>query len=124
MAVQERSVRNSVCLNHPERPASVRCSVCFKPVCEECAIRSEGSTFCSQACLANLERTQGGVAAWREQGARERARRRRRRLIKLIILVVVGVAAYVYFTRHPAKLDQLRDKAGNAANEVKKGLGK
>ena len=121
MAVQERSVRNSVCLNHPDRPASTRCTVCFKPVCSECAIMAaEGSVFCSQECLGKYDRTRDSVESWHEVRTRERARRRRRTLIKAIILIGLGVAAYLYFTRHPGKLDQLKDKAGKAVNEVKR----
>jgi hypothetical protein len=121
MAAQERSVRNSVCLNHPERPAITRCTVCFKPVCAECAISSADGTFCSTTCQENLERTRGNVEAWRQQGARERARRVRRRLIKLIILIALGIAAYLYFTRHPGKLDELKERAGRTADAVRKG---
>ena len=124
MATAERSVKNSVCLNHPERPASTRCTVCFKPICGECAVTDEGGTFCSPECVAGFDRTQGSVAAWREQGARARARRRRARLVKLLILIALGVAAYLYFTRHPGKLDQLKDKAGKAARQVRREVGK
>ena len=124
MTAQERSVRNSVCLNHPERPASSRCAVCFKPVCEECARQADGGPFCSEECLESHSRTQGSVGAWHEQTARERARQRRARLIKLAILIAVGVAAYLYFTRNPGKLGQLKDKAGRAVHEVQKGVGK
>lgn len=124
MAAQERSVRNSVCLNHPERPASTRCTVCFKPVCAECARQDGGGIFCSQECQESFARTQGSVGAWHEQTNRERARRRRARLIKLVILIALGVAAYLYLTRNPDRLDQLRDKAAKTVNEVKEEVGK
>ena len=124
MAAQERSVRNSVGLTPPERPASTRCTVCFKPVCAECARQEGGGTFCSQDCLENCARTQGSVGAWHEQTARQRARRRRARLTKLAILIAAGVAAYLYLTRHPGSLDQVKDRTAKAVNEAKKGLGR
>ena len=124
MPTQERAVRNSVCLNHPERPAVHRCTVCFKPVCAECTIQTDDGVFCSRECLSNYDRTKGSVDAWQQQRQREQARRRRSRIIKLIILIALAAAAYYYFTRHPGRLDELKDKAGKAVNEVKRDVGR
>jgi hypothetical protein len=32
----------------------VKCPVCFKMVCEECAVRLYGRYFCSHACATNF----------------------------------------------------------------------
>jgi len=113
-------VQNSVCLNHPDRPASTRCDVCFKPICGQCAVETHDGTFCSQACLANFGDTQGGVTQWHAQQGRMNARRWRRRMILLIVLCGLGWAAYRYFTRNPDKLDQLKREAGSAVKDVRK----
>lgn len=119
MPTQERSVRNSVCLNHPERPAAQRCTVCFKPLCEDCARPdAAGHVFCSDACASNFERTRGSLDAWEAQRRRERSRRWRRRLVMLVILVALAAAAYRYATRHPDRAQELRQKAVEAVEGV------
>ena len=40
-----------ICLRHPERQAVTSCSLCHKPVCEECVIRQNDRVFCSKACI-------------------------------------------------------------------------
>jgi hypothetical protein len=124
MATQDRSLRHSVCLNHPDRPATARCTVCFKPVCEECLIRDGAAGFCSQVCADNYGRTKGTVDAWHGQRQRDVARRRRRTLVRLIVLLIIAIAAYLYFTRNPGKLDRLKDSAGKTVQGVKRGIGK
>lgn len=124
MPAQDRAVKDSVCLNHPGRPAAYRCTVCFKPVCADCAIQGDDGVFCSPSCVSNFERTKGSVDAWHQQRRRDQARRRRNRLIKLIILIALAAVAYYYFSRNPGKLDQLKDKAGKAVDEVKRDVAK
>ncbi len=109
MAAQDRSVRDSVCLNHPDRPATARCTVCFKPVCAECLIRNDDGGFCSETCAANYARTRGSLDAWHEQRRREAAVRRRRMLVRLAVLVCAALAVYLYLARHPASLRYLQD---------------
>ena len=40
-----------VCLNHPQRPASARCSHCQKPVCAACVVSRDDTAYCSDACV-------------------------------------------------------------------------
>lgn len=122
MAVAEKSVRDSVCLNHPNRQAATRCEVCFKPICEECTIPAGENVFCSHACMSKFERTRENVDQWHAQSDRARRRRLRRWLVRLIILAILAGAAYWFFTRNPDRLDELRDKAGSAVNQVKGGV--
>lgn len=124
MASQERSLRNSVCLNHPDRPAAQRCTVCFKPICEQCAISSGEGTFCSQTCSDNYQRTRAGVGAWHDQRQREASRRRRRTVVRLVILLILAIAAYLYLTRNPAGLDKAKEGAGKALEGVKRTVGR
>jgi len=41
---------NTTCINHPDRDASLRCSQCWRPLCNECAIKTENGVFCSNDC--------------------------------------------------------------------------
>lgn len=44
--------RVTACFNHKDRPGTVRCSSCLRPVCEECVIvDSADRRYCSQKCL-------------------------------------------------------------------------
>jgi len=124
MASQERSLRNSVCLNHPDRPATERCTVCFKPICGECAVRSGQAAFCSQTCSGNYERTRGTIGAWHDQRQRELSRRRRRMIVRLVILLILAIAAYLYFSRNPDTLDSLKNRAGKTVQGVKRSVGR
>ncbi|MBP5638030.1 MAG: B-box zinc finger protein, partial [Victivallales bacterium] len=86
----------SVCLNHPDVPASFRCAVCGKPICSECAIKEGGLTYCSQKCRADAIRTGAmvdAVAAKKNSGKLKRAIIR---LIGLIILVAAVAGGYYY----------------------------
>ena len=86
----------SVCLNHPDVPASFRCAVCGKPICSECAIKDGGMTYCSQQCRADAIRTGAMVDAVTAKKNAGKARRAIIRLIWLVILVAVAVAAYCF----------------------------
>lgn len=105
----------SVCLNHPDVPASFRCAVCGKPICSECAIKEGGLTYCSQKCRADAIRTGAmvdAVAAKKNSGKLKRAIIR---LIGLIILVAAVAGGYYYYTHHKGEIDS---KMKNAANQV------
>ncbi|GMV79460.1 MAG: hypothetical protein AMXMBFR7_06440 [Planctomycetota bacterium] len=59
---------SSVCINHTSRPATARCITCHKPVCEDCVVRHEGSTFCSGACRDNYSHFHARYKGERPQG--------------------------------------------------------
>ena len=44
--------RAGYCVNHPGRPADIRCIQCQKPLCGDCVIRDEGDPFCSRKCAS------------------------------------------------------------------------
>ena len=44
--------RAGYCINHPGRPADIRCVQCHKPLCGDCVIRDEGNPFCSRRCAS------------------------------------------------------------------------
>ena len=126
MAARDKSVANSVCLNHPDRPADTRCTTCHKPICNECAIRDGNNVFCSDQCRENYDSTRENVEAFQERKRREKRRKMIKRLIILIILIAIGAAAYKYFADNPddlkklrEKTDSLRQKAGEVVDEAK-----
>ena len=42
--------REEVCINHPDRPATLRCHQCHKPLCDECQRKDGNGVFCSVTC--------------------------------------------------------------------------
>jgi len=42
--------REEMCINHPDRPATLRCHQCHKPLCDECTRKDGGGAFCSAEC--------------------------------------------------------------------------
>jgi len=86
----------SVCLNHPDVPASFRCAVCGKPICSECAIKDGGMTYCSQECRADAIRTGAMVDAVVAKKNSGKVRRAIARLIWLIVLIAVAAGAYCF----------------------------
>ncbi len=38
------------CLNHPNRPSTISCTQCQKPLCEECVRTTVDGNFCSASC--------------------------------------------------------------------------
>ena len=120
MTAKEKSVQNSVCLHHPDRPATTRCDVCFKPICAECAMHTGEGTFCSQDCIDKFSGIEENVGQWYAQESRRKSRRFRRRVMGLVILLVAAWALYRYFNRNPDKLNELKTKAGSAVQGVEK----
>jgi hypothetical protein len=110
---------NSVCLNHPDRPAATRCTTCFKPICAECVVRAHGEEFCSSQCSANYDETRDGVERFQEQNRKRRAAQRRRRLVILIILGVAAYFAYRYYRQNPNAIQELKQKSSEMGRELK-----
>ena len=43
------------CINHPERPSTIRCRRCNVPICQKCAVKSPHGAYCSDACATEME---------------------------------------------------------------------
>jgi len=72
-----------------DRPVRFRCIQCHKPVCDECAFKTEHGAFCGRDCAAayrDFKRTQGSEAP---RG------RSRGMFITLIVLVILAAAVLV-----------------------------
>ena len=51
----------SVCLNHPNTPAVARCATCGKPICSQCIVSRNGSSYCSAKCADSAASSDGRV---------------------------------------------------------------
>lgn len=90
----------SVCLNHPNTPATHRCAVCRKPLCDTCAILDHGAAYCSQQCRADAIRTSAMVNQALDAKRRTSRRACIRSLVVLIILAALAAAAYWYYKQN------------------------
>ncbi|HXE73633.1 MAG TPA: B-box zinc finger protein [Candidatus Nitrosotenuis sp.] len=85
-------MRKSVCLNHPERETTLRCTACLRPICDECVVPTPEGRFCSLECHANAIKTgQRLEELKRKEAEAERARRAAR----MQALLVQGALALV-----------------------------
>ena len=114
------TIQGSVCLNHPDVPATGRCSVCRKPICDECTVMYEGQKFCSQECKASAMRTGNLVQRMEEGKARAEQRSMIRTLIWLVILVVLASAGWYYYSNHGAEMEQQLQNVKEKAAELQK----
>lgn len=119
MSPQEKSITNSVCLNHPDQPAVTRCITCFKPICSQCVIDADGREFCSRQCVESYFSTRNMVDNYNAAAQQRKKRARIMLLIKLIILGGLAYGAYVYFRKEPDKLRELQEKAGQITEKAK-----
>lgn len=89
---------DKVCLRHPDRPATSRCTTCFTPLCDECIHIVAGQHFCSGKCARNCIGHQARIdqfeAREKERIRRGIRRRRRRILIAAAILAAAGYAGW------------------------------
>jgi hypothetical protein len=49
-----------VCLNHPDRVATVSCAYCSKPLCSDCVYRRGRNVYCSEECLRSARPSVSG----------------------------------------------------------------
>jgi len=78
------------CVVCHDRPATFRCIQCHKPVCDDCAFKTENGAFCGRECATNYRefmRAQASTA--KRSGGLVKP------LIGLIILAAI-VAAVLY----------------------------
>jgi hypothetical protein len=86
--------RAGFCINHPGRPADIRCAQCRKPLCADCIIQDEGDPFCSKRCASRYRAVH---RSYEQARAKLPARTVIGRvaagvLIAAIVLLILGVA--------------------------------
>jgi len=79
-----------VCLKHPDRLAVAHCSVCRKPLCQECLISRDGFKCCSEEHLKMAkESTRRSADVWDNRNRDEKKRSTRSFVIWIVIIIVL-----------------------------------
>ena len=109
---------DSTCVVCHDRVAQFRCLQCHKPVCDECAFKTDMGAFCGRNCAAQYRdyRKDGGAVTKEKKGS----------LIKTLILLIIlaaGVFAVAYWRGWlpesvQEKVEEVRSKA---AEQVEQG---
>jgi len=82
----------SSCVNHPERPSTMRCRRCNLPICKKCAVVTPHGVYCSETCAEQMAKFLEKAAALEQPLGPPRTRwlRKIARLAVLVVLVVAG----------------------------------
>ena len=78
------------CVVCHDKQASFRCIQCHKPVCNDCAIKTDDGAFCSRKCANDYRE-------FRRAYAKEE--KKKGGLLKLIVVLII-LAALVYGAHH------------------------
>ena len=98
----------SVCVNHPERNATARCSSCHKPICGDCVVQDGGSVFCSQKCAEGAARFYARYKPDRGPGLFTKLKNVVVSLVALAILIAAAVAVCAYVFKIPFFVNLLK----------------
>ena len=116
-------ISQSVCLNHPETPAVIRCATCGKPICEKCIVNMNGSAYCSTQCAVNAANSSGRVNEVLESKKRADSKSKGKFIVVLIILAALAAGGYWYYQNNQAKVQRAikktERKLRRAENSVK-----
>jgi len=85
--------RAGYCINHPGRPADIRCAQCGKALCADCGILDEGDHFCSRKCASRYRVTHRSYEA--DHARTPPATVVHRVLVVLVILIIVRLWVFV-----------------------------
>ncbi|NLZ63198.1 MAG: hypothetical protein GX902_05265 [Lentisphaerae bacterium] len=122
-----KSLRGSVCLNHPDVPAVARCATCSKPICKECVQTHDKVNYCSQLCYENAQRTGMLVDDVKRRKRGAELGRRIRQFVYFLLLLALLAAGYWFYTRNKAKVDRslqqlqqtVEEKSSTAADTIR-----
>ncbi|MFO7958497.1 MAG: hypothetical protein R6X33_15520 [Candidatus Brocadiia bacterium] len=93
----------SNCVVCHDRPMAVRCIQCHKPVCDECAFKTEHGAFCSRECAASYRDYKQAQARKSSAGGGS--------LLKVLVVLIV-IAAIAAAAWHFGLLDKLPGLGG------------
>ena len=88
----------SSCINHPERPSTVRCRRCNVPICNKCKVVTAHGVYCSTACSEQM------AAFLKKAASLDRPTRKAKGGLKRLLsrlgglMVVAGAAWYLVKT--------------------------
>lgn len=100
------NLSDSVCLNHPDTPATTRCTTCGRPVCSKCVVRKNGADYCSESCAASAESSAGRVSSVMASKKKSESGKRIRTIIILILVIILAAAGYSYYKKNKSKVDR------------------
>ena len=87
----------SSCINHPERPSTVRCRRCNVPICNKCKVVTAHGVYCTNACSEQM------AAFLKKAASLDRPVRRAKggllRLLSRLGMLTVVVAAVWYLMK-------------------------
>jgi len=89
-------VRTS-CINHPERPSTIRCRRCNVPICNKCKVVTAHGVYCSETCAEQMAAFLKKAASL--DGPAVRKGRRMLRFSGRFIVLVAVVASAWYLLR-------------------------
>jgi hypothetical protein len=97
------------CAYHPHKEAVVNCSMCRKPLCDECAEQKVGENIICSRCMALSAANEAAGGAVERQleheerktEADQKGKRRRVVMISVIMLAVLVLLANVYMYMGP-----------------------
>ena len=108
----------SACFNHEDREGIVRCAVCGKSLCEECAVRENGAAFCSSECKekasATWERSNDVIA----EKAKTDSAALIRKLIYIFVVIAAIAAAYYFYAQREKSVER---KFERSVEQLEKG---
>jgi len=78
------------CVVCHDKPMAFRCIQCHKPVCDDCAFKTEHGAFCSRECAAAYRDFKKSQAA----PARRSSGMLRRMVVLVIVIAIAAAAAY------------------------------
>lgn len=99
-------ISQSVCLNHPETPAVIRCATCGKPICSKCIVNRNGSAYCSLQCADNAANSSGRVSEVLESKKRADRKSKGKFILFLIILAALAAGGYWYYQNNQGKVQR------------------
>ena len=124
------NLSESVCLNHPDTPATARCATCGKPVCSQCVIHRNGLDYCSESCADSADSSVGRVDSALNSKRKTDAQARRRNAILFFLLILAAAAGYYFYTRNRDKVNsfihqsgqKVQKKVDTTKNVIQKGI--
>ena len=103
----------SVCLNHPDTPAAARCATCGKPVCAQCVVERNGSSYCSAKCADNAANSEQRVNDVLENKKKVDARLKIRSIIIFVVIILIAAGAFLYYRNNKSSVERFIRKTEN-----------
>ena len=110
------NMTGKMCISHTATPAVTRCVMCFKPLCADCIVVSDGADTCSDECAQNYLNSASLRHDMERKEILKKKQALKRKIIRAIVLIIVAVAILVYLTKF--RRPDLEKKAVDTANQL------